>query len=123
MIGLTADVKGDVSEGASAGATTVVVASTTADGNNAVAFACHAGGKMIGLTADVEGDVSEGASAGATTVGNVSFGVANDAAFASRAAVVDVEADYRKAISDDERLPFWPVPVPEVRGLFELQHK
>ena len=78
---------------------------------------------VVGIAADVEGDVSEGASAGATTVGNVACGDANDAAFASRAAVLDVEADFRKAISDDERLPFWPVPVPEVRGLFELQHK
>ena len=29
-----------------------------------------------------------------------------------------MEADFRKATRDDERLPFWPVP--EVRGLFEL---
>ena len=50
---------------------------------------------MIGLTADVKGDVLEGASAGATTVGNVACGGPNDAAFASRAAIV--EADFRTA--------------------------
>ena len=48
MIGSTAGVEGDVfTEGASAGATTFVVASTTADGDNAAAFACRAGGRMI----------------------------------------------------------------------------
>ena len=62
---------------------------------------------------------TEGASAGATTIGNVAAGDdsgANDAAFASRAA--SVEADFRKATRDEERLPFWPIP--EVGGLFEL---
>ena len=75
---------------------------------------------MIDSTAGVKEDVStEGASAGATTVGNVTSGDAsgaNDAALASCTA--SVEADFRKATRDDERLPFWPIP--EVGGLFEL---
>ena len=58
---------------------------------------------------------------GAYTVGNTVVIVssdadgANDAAFASRAAIV--ETDFCKATRDDKRLPFCPMPW--VGGLFE----
>ena len=127
MIDQTTGVKGDDSvKGASAGATTFGVASAIADGNNAVAFACRAGGRMIDSTAGVKGDVSaKRASAGATTfvVASTTADGDNAAAFACRAGgrMIGLTADVEGGFSDtrdDERLPFWPVQ--EVRGLFEL---